>query len=93
MRIELADGVGSLEPDAWNALVGDGSPFLEWAWLASLEEAGCVRPETGWDARHGRCDSRLANRRRDGHAGRALEHRADREIVDRLPAPVIDLLV
>ena len=22
--------------------VGDESPFLEWAWLASLEESGCV---------------------------------------------------
>ncbi|MEO2166982.1 MAG: hypothetical protein ABGY42_02480, partial [bacterium] len=21
---------------AWDALVGDGSPFLEWGWLASL---------------------------------------------------------
>ena len=33
---------------AWNALVGDESPFLEWAWLASLEEAGCVGRGSGW---------------------------------------------
>ena len=50
-RIELADGVASLDRDAWNALVGDGSPFLEWEWLAALEQAGCVGERTGWDAR------------------------------------------
>jgi len=37
--------------EAWNALVGDASPFLEWEWLASLEQAGCAVPETGWSAR------------------------------------------
>ena len=34
--------------DEWNALVGDESPFLEWEWLASLEEAGCVGADAGW---------------------------------------------
>jgi predicted N-acyltransferase len=48
MKIELADGIAALPRADWNALVGDGSPFLEWDWLASLEEAGCVGPETGW---------------------------------------------
>lgn len=48
---ELAEGVASLDRDEWNALVGGGSPFLEWEWLASLEHAGCVGPRTGWDAR------------------------------------------
>ncbi len=37
---------------AWDALVGDGSPFLEWDWLAALEEAGTVTPETGWLPQH-----------------------------------------
>ncbi len=36
----------------WDALAGGGSPFLEWDWLASLEEAGCVSPETGWSPHH-----------------------------------------
>ena len=48
---ELASGVSSLPPEEWNALVGEESPFLEWEWLASLEDAGCVGPETGWQAR------------------------------------------
>jgi len=38
--------------DAWNALVGDGSPFLEWDWLSALEESGAVCPDTGWLPQH-----------------------------------------
>jgi predicted N-acyltransferase len=32
----------------WNRLVGDASPFLEWEWLASLEESGAVGEAKGW---------------------------------------------
>jgi hypothetical protein len=46
--LELAEGVRALPREAWNALVADESPFLEWEWLASLEEAGAVGAETGW---------------------------------------------
>ncbi len=34
--------------DEWNALVGADSPFLEWDWLASLEDSGAVGERTGW---------------------------------------------
>ncbi len=51
MRFELAEGVADVERGAWNALVGDESPFLEWEWLASLEEAGCLGEAKGWLAR------------------------------------------
>ena len=47
-RVEILDGVAELPRDEWNALVADESPFLEWDWLASLEHAGAVGPETGW---------------------------------------------
>jgi predicted N-acyltransferase len=50
-EIGVLDGVAEVEPESWNALVGDESPFLEWEWLASLEEAGCVGPGTGWQPR------------------------------------------
>ena len=50
-EIELADGVRSVQRAAWNALVAEESPFLEWEWLASLEEAGAVGEATGWLAR------------------------------------------
>jgi len=51
LELELGEGVRNVPAGEWNALVGDGSPFLEWEWLASLEEAGCVGPATGWGPR------------------------------------------
>ena len=48
---ELLDGVRSLAPGEWNALVGEDSPFLEWEWLASLEESGAASERTGWAPR------------------------------------------
>jgi hypothetical protein len=50
-ELELGEGVRQLVAGEWNALVGAESPFLEWEWLASLEDAGCVGPETGWAPR------------------------------------------
>ncbi|MEM7411491.1 MAG: GNAT family N-acetyltransferase [Myxococcota bacterium] len=50
-EIEVLDGVADVARDDWNALVADASPFLEWEWLASLEEAGCVGEEHGWQPR------------------------------------------
>ncbi len=49
--LEMAEGVASLPADEWNALVGNESPFLEWEWLASLEQAGAVGERTGWGSR------------------------------------------
>ena len=47
-EIELLQGVSQAPREDWNALVGGESPFLEWDWLASLEDAGVVGPESGW---------------------------------------------
>src|SRR5215831_3579189 len=49
--LTLGDGVARIPAAEWNALVVDESPFLEWEWLASLEEAGCVGDAQGWQAR------------------------------------------
>ena len=38
--------------EEWDALVGEESAFLEWGWLASLEEARCVGGRTGWSPQH-----------------------------------------
>ena len=38
--------------EQWDALVGEGSPFLEWDWLASMEESRCVTSRTGWQPQH-----------------------------------------
>ena len=51
LTIQLEDGVSNLAQAEWDTLVGDESPFLEWNFLAALEEAGAVGGQTGWDAR------------------------------------------
>ena len=60
-ELEFVEGVRSVLPGAWNALVGDDTPFLEWEWLASLEDAGTLGAEAGWLARPlvARADGRL----------------------------------
>src|SRR5207245_9561353 len=40
--------VGEVPRAAWGALGGDGSPFLEWEWLAVLEDSGAATAATGW---------------------------------------------
>jgi predicted N-acyltransferase len=46
--VEIAAGVAALPRAEWNRLVGDESPFLEWDWLASLEDAGTLTRQSGW---------------------------------------------
>lgn len=50
MSIELRvyDGVRRVAGAEWDRLVGAGSPFLEHAWLASMEEAKCAAGQEGW---------------------------------------------
>jgi predicted N-acyltransferase len=50
--LEVKERLADVAPEDWNALVGDGSAFLEWEWLASLEDAGCVSARTGWLPQH-----------------------------------------
>ena len=50
-EFELVRGVAELPQEEWDALVGDGSPFLEWSWLASLEDAGALDHDSGWAPR------------------------------------------
>jgi hypothetical protein len=51
-QVRIVQDISGLDPAQWDALVGAESPFLEWGWLASLEEAGCVRPDRGWGPHH-----------------------------------------
>ena len=52
MKLTILNDLTAIDPAAWDALVGDESPFLEWGWLASLEESGCVHQRTGWLPQH-----------------------------------------
>jgi predicted N-acyltransferase len=51
LEIRLEDGVAQIPAGDWDALAGDESPFLEWAFLASLEDAGRLEPDSGWTPR------------------------------------------
>src|SRR5262249_35428016 len=52
LTLRVVGGVREVEPAAWDALVGDGSPFLEWAWLSALEESGSAARRNGWLPQH-----------------------------------------
>ncbi|MBI4082759.1 MAG: N-acetyltransferase [Candidatus Lambdaproteobacteria bacterium] len=52
LTIEALGDLAALPRAEWNRLVGAGSPFLEWDWLASLEESACVTRERGWQPLH-----------------------------------------
>ncbi len=52
MKLDVRTSLADIDATAWDALVGDGLPFLEWGWLASLEASGCVSAETGWLPQH-----------------------------------------
>lgn len=51
IEITLEEGIAGIDPKDWDRLVAEESPFLEWAFLASLEEAGALGESSGWDAR------------------------------------------
>jgi predicted N-acyltransferase len=51
--LRILERVRDVDPAAWDALVDDeGSPFVEHAWLAMLEDTGCVGGDTGWTPAH-----------------------------------------
>lgn len=52
-NVRVHRAITELAPEAWNALLDPASaPFLEWAFLAALEESGSACAETGWHPRH-----------------------------------------
>ncbi|MGH7803923.1 MAG: GNAT family N-acetyltransferase [Candidatus Binatia bacterium] len=52
MKLEVVSRIAGLDPGAWDSLVGDGTPFLEWGFLSALEESGAITRETGWLPQH-----------------------------------------
>jgi predicted N-acyltransferase len=53
LELRVIERIDEVPAMAWDALVReDASPFVEHAWLACLEEAGCVGGRTGWLPRH-----------------------------------------
>lgn len=53
MNVQLIRRLSDVAQADWDALVGpQGSPFLEWDWLVSLEESGCASAKAGWAPHH-----------------------------------------
>jgi uncharacterized protein len=53
LTLRVHHAITDLAPAAWDALLDEpGLPFLEWGFLAALEETGCAAPQAGWHPRH-----------------------------------------
>lgn len=53
LEISTTDDIREVREAEWDALLTErDTPFVRHAWLRSLEEAGCVRPEVGWRPCH-----------------------------------------
>jgi predicted N-acyltransferase len=48
VRIRLLDGLGGVDAESWDALVGSDDPFVEHGFLRALETSGSVGEGTGW---------------------------------------------
>ena len=51
-RAEVVDRLADVPAAEWNALDGDGNPFVTHAFLEALEAHGCVGGDSGWAPRH-----------------------------------------
>ncbi|MEM7054068.1 MAG: GNAT family N-acetyltransferase [Pseudomonadota bacterium] len=69
------DGVAAIEAARWNTLNRGNNPFVDHRFLASLEQSGCLTPDSGWlsqpiDLEHS-----------DGFAPAYLKHHSHGEFV------------
>ena len=49
---QFLNSIAEIRAGEWNALAGDGQPFLRHEFLLALEQSGCATPATGWGPRH-----------------------------------------
>jgi predicted N-acyltransferase len=52
VRLRFVSSLNELEPAAWDALTGADDPFVEHAFLHTLERSGSVGAGTGWEPTH-----------------------------------------
>ncbi len=52
LRVEATTDLSGVDAAAWNSMVGEDDPFLEYEFLRSLETTGVVGPGTPWQPRH-----------------------------------------
>jgi predicted N-acyltransferase len=52
-ELRVLERVRDVPQEKWDALLGEeSSPFVEWTWLDTLEETGCVGKGSGWTPAH-----------------------------------------
>src|SRR5207237_2882481 len=52
LAIRIIREISAVSQPDWDSLLGDGSPFMKWDWLDSLEKSCCVNEATGWLPHH-----------------------------------------
>ena len=53
MKAEVVSGIAKIPRAQWNALLGpDDTPFLDWDWLAAMEQSESAAPDSGWGPHH-----------------------------------------
>jgi predicted N-acyltransferase len=50
--IRFHAAIAELPAAEWDALRADANPFVSYAFLAALEQSGCILPDWGWQAHH-----------------------------------------
>ena len=50
--VKIIRKISDVRQNDWDRLLGNGSPFMKWDWLDSLETTGCVNEEAGWLPHH-----------------------------------------
>jgi len=51
-EFRIFSALSDLPAPAWDGLRGDDNPFLDHAFLAGLEQTGCLRADWGWQGHH-----------------------------------------
>lgn len=51
-RLEITGSIHQVDAAAWDACAGDDNPFVEYAFLRVLEDAGCLGEGSGWFPRY-----------------------------------------
>ena len=52
MQVKVVQHIGDIAAADWNALAGQGNPFLRHDFLLALEESGCASAKSGWMPQH-----------------------------------------
>ncbi len=52
IELSLAESIGAIAPEDWDACAGTDNPFIGHAFLSALEDSGSVGKGTGWFPRH-----------------------------------------